>query len=227
MKSKINYGAILVFFLIAVFCRYLTNITGILDFMEDSYVKAILTGIGPALGALVVFLIFNIPSIMSLKGNYTSLKTPIFIYWIFPIVLISLVAYFRNGTVPWLSVLIILIYGLLEEIGWRGFLYQQLKALPLLANIIIVSSLWFIWHLNFDLSISNLLFYGILFLGSWGFGKVADLTSSFIAVSAFHSLNNFFTDVDSLKILLLLTVTSVWIGTLILRKQMRKNIGFD
>lgn len=193
--------------------------------MEDSYVKAILTGIGPTIGALAVFLIFKIRPIMSLKGNYTSLKIPILIYWALPIVLISLISYFRNETVPWLSVLVVLVYGLVEEIGWRGFLYQQLKVLPLIVNIMIVSSLWFIWHLNFDLSLSNLLFYGILVLGSWGIGKVADLTNSLIAVSAFHSLNNFFTDVDSLKIIILIIMTFVWISVLILRKRVQKNIG--
>lgn len=222
MKNQINYWAILVFFIIAILCRYLTNVSGILDLMEDSYFKVILTGIGPTIGVSVVFLTFKIRPIMSLKGNYTSLKFPILIYWAVPIALISLVAYFRNGVIPWLSVLIVLIYGLVEEIGWRGFLYQQLKVFPLLANIMIVSSLWFIWHLNFDLSISNLVFYGILILGSWGIGKVADLTNSLIAVSAFHSLNNFFTSMDSVKIIILLIMITVWISGLILRKRIQK-----
>lgn len=188
MKNKINYWSVLVFYLIAILCRYLTNLAGVLDSMKNPYIKAILTGVGPAIGASVVFSVFKIRPKMNLKGNYTSLKIPILIYWVLPIALIT---YIENGAIPWYSVFVILVYGLVEEIGWRGFLYQQLKGLPLFANIIIVSSLWFIWHLNFDLSISNLLFYIILIFGSWGIGKVADLTNSLIALSAFHSLNNF------------------------------------
>lgn len=200
MKNKINYLAIIVFYAIAILCRYLTNKAGILDGIGNEYLKSILTGIGPTLGAVAVFFIFKIKPTMSIKGNYKNLTFPILMYWVFPIILISGVAYFTKGTIPWMIVLSILIYGLLEEIGWRGFLYQQLKELPLFTNILIVATLWFLWHLNFELTSSNLLFYGILILGSWGIGKVTDATNSLIAVSAFHSLNNFFPNLDNTKI---------------------------
>ena len=162
---------------------------------------------------------------MSIKGNYKNLTFPILMYWVFPIILISGVAYFTKGTIPWMIVLSILIYGLLEEIGWRGFLYQQLKELPLFTNILIVATLWFLWHLNFELTSSNLLFYGILILGSWGIGKVTDATNSLIAVSAFHSLNNFFPNLDNTKILILALLLTAWIIALVIRKRMQKNIG--
>lgn len=225
MKSKVNYWAILMFYFIAILCRYLTNVVGIFDFMESPYIKTILTGVGPAIGAFFAFSLFQIKPILSLKGNYMNLKAPLFIYWALPLILISLVTYILKGTVPWLSILVILIYGLLEEIGWRGFLYQQLKPLPLIANILIVSILWFVWHLNFELSISNLLFYGILVLGSWGIGKIADLTNSLIAISAFHSLNNFFPDMDFSKIVILISLLLIWITAIIIKKRLEKDFG--
>ena len=193
MKNKINYLAIIVFYAIAILCRYLTNKAGILDGIGNEYLKSILTGIGPTLGAVAVFFIFKIKPTMSIKGNYKNLTSPI--------------------------------YGLLEEIGWRGFLYQQLKELPLFTNILIVATLWFLWHLNFELTSSNLLFYGILILGSWGIGKVTDATNSLIAVSAFHSLNNFFPNLDNTKILILALLLTAWIIALVIRKRMQKNIG--
>lgn len=159
---------------------------------------------------------------MNFKGNFKKLIYPIIIYWVLPIILISSITYFTKGTIPWLIILSILLYGLLEEIGWRGFLYQHLKTLPLFTNILIVATLWFLWHLNFDLTASNLLFYGILILGSWGIGKVADSTNSLIAVSAFHSLNNFFSELDSTKILILVSLLTIWIIGLVIRKRMHK-----
>ena len=225
MKNKINYLAIIVFYAIAILCRYLTNKAGILDGIGNEYLKSILTGIGPTLGAVAVFFIFKIKPTMSIKGNYKNLTFPILMYWVFPIILISGVAYFTKGTIPWMIVLSILIYGLLEEIGWRGFLCQQLKELPLFTNILIVATLWFLWHLNFELTSSNLLFYGILILGSWGIGKVTDATNSLIAVSAFHSLNNFFPNLDNTKILILALLLTAWIIALVIRKRMQKNIG--
>lgn len=152
--------------------------------------------------------------------------TPVAIYWIFPILLISTVSYVVKGTFPWILVFSILIYGLLEEIGWRGFLYQHLKTLPLFQNILIVSSLWFLWHLNLEFSSSNLFFYGIIVLGTWGIGKVADSTNSLIAVSAFHSLNNFFPNLDSIKILILTTLIVVWIIGLLIKKRTKKSIDW-
>lgn len=225
MKNKINYWAIIVFYAIAVLCRYLTNIAGITDGIGNEYLKSILTGVGPTLGAVAVFVIFKIKPVMSLGGNYKKLIFPLTIYWLFPILLISGVAYIVNGTIPWVAVLCILIYGLLEEIGWRGFLYQQLKNFPLLINVLILSTLWFLWHLNVEISYSYLVFYGILILGSWGIGKVADGTNSFLAVSAFHSLNNFFPELDTTKISILIDLLSVWIIGLVIRKRMQKNIG--
>lgn len=222
MKGKINYWAIIVFYLIAVLCRYLTNKIGILDGITNIYLKSILTGVGPMLGAVVVFAIFKIKPKMNLKGNYKNLLTPMTIYWLLPIALISIVTYFQKGTNPWIIILATLIYGLFEEIGWRGFLYQELKKLPLFANILILSTLWFLWHLNFELTSSNLIFYGILILGSWGIGKVGDSTNSLLAVSAFHSLNNFFPSYDSTRIGILIVLLAAWIIGLVLKKRLQK-----
>lgn len=220
MKNKINYRVIVVFYLIALGCRFLTTQTSLLKDIFHPYFEVLLDGIGPALGALVVFKVFDLKHALGLKGNYKNLLIPFLIYWVLPIVLIGAVSYYLKGDFPWISVLIILIYGLLEEIGWRGFLYQHLKPLPLFYNILIVGTLWFLWHLNFDLTLSNFLFYAILILGSWGIGKVADVTHSLLAVSAFHSLYNFFPSIDTTKLLLIITLIVIWIGGLILRKRM-------
>jgi len=222
MKKKINYFAILTFYIIAILLRYLTNKTELLNIVPNSFLKAILQGIGPAVGAVAAFAIFKRNPVLTLKGNYKKIITPFLLYWLLPIALILGVEYFAKGTLSFAAITAILIYGLLEEIGWRGFLQQELKSLPEFLNILIVAVLWFIWHLNFELTVSNLLFLGILILGSWGIGKVADNTHSLFAVAAFHSLNNFFSGMNTIKISILITLLSIWVIALVIRKKQLK-----
>lgn len=162
---------------------------------------------------------------MSLRGSYKNLWQPALLFWAFPILFISLIVYYQKGEFPWLVALSILIYGLFEEIGWRGFLHQALKPLPNIVNILIVASLWFVWHLNFEITSSNGLFFAILVLGSWGIGKVADSTHSLLAVSAFHSLNNFFPELDTTKAGILISLLVVWVVALVIRKKRQPKIA--
>jgi len=226
MKTKINYFSIVLFYTIAISLRYLTNKTQLLNGISSEFLKIILQGAGPAIGAWVTCSIFNIKHGLSLKGNYHQISVPFLLYWGFPITLILGVEYFSKGTFSFVAVAAILLYGLLEEIGWRGFLRQELKTLPPLLNILVVATLWFVWHLNFEMTTSNLLFFGILILGSWGIGKVADNTHSLLAVAAFHSVNNFFPAMNSTKIIILGALLAIWVASLIIRKkQLQKSIS--
>ncbi len=224
MKSKINYLAIFTFYAIAITFRYLTNKTALLDGVSIDFIKVLLQGIGPAIGALVAFSIFKIKPTLSLKGNYKNTIVPFLLFWILPIAVILGVEFYLKGTISFAAITAILMYGLLEEIGWRGFLREELKPLPPFLNILIVATLWFVWHLNFEITSSNLLFFGILIVGTWGIGKVADSTNSLLAVSAFHSLNNFFPEMNQTKILILAFLLLVWITSLIIKKRQIKKI---
>jgi membrane protease YdiL (CAAX protease family) len=188
-KTKTIF-AIIVFYIIAVAVRYLATKTEIL-LDVNMYVKIICEGIGPTLGVIIALLIFRMKfSPMTLKGNYSSFLFPALTYWLVPILLISSYSAYTQGKFPVFYVFMIFVYGILEEIGWRGFLQQQLKELPKWLSILIITVLWFVWHLNFSFSVSALFFFGILLFGSWGIGVVANSTNSLLAVSAFHSLNN-------------------------------------
>ncbi|MDR6806925.1 membrane protease YdiL (CAAX protease family) [Dyadobacter sp. BE34] len=192
MKGKINIRAIVLFYVIAVAFRFAAVKTALLEQVNDEYLKILLRGIGPAVGAVVSFAVFQIPSRLSLKGIYNSFMLPFALYWALPAAFTASVYYLHNGRFPIVLMFTVLVYGLLEEIGWRGFLQQQLKLLPKIYSITLIAILWFSWHLNFDLNTSNLIFFGIIFLGSWGIGKVYDKTASLLAVAGVHSLNNFF-----------------------------------
>lgn len=224
MKSKINYLAIILYYLITVGLRYLATKTDILSVFTNDFLQIILRGAGPAIGALVVFNVFNKKSTMSLKGSYRDLMSPILMYWILPIFLITIIGYFSTEEHFIInSVFAVLTYGLLEEIGWRGFLQQELKVLPKYQSILIITILWFCWHLNFELTAANFIFFLILLLGSWGIGYVADKTSSLLAVAGFHSLHNFFPKLETTQMIIIIALLFIWITSLILKSKLHNN----
>jgi membrane protease YdiL (CAAX protease family) len=215
--KKIEYKtfyAIIVFDLIAVATRYLAVKTDILS-NANFYLRIIAEGMGPTLGAIVACFVFKLKfRPMTLKGYYKSLLFPSLVYWIIPILLFSLLALITKGTFPVFYVFIIFFYGLLVDIGWRGFLQQQLQGLPKIWNIMIVSILWYVWHLNFDITAMNLIFFGLLIFGSWGMGIVADKTKSLLLVAAFHSLNNVKSESKLIFILIALLFVS-WVAIIV------------
>jgi membrane protease YdiL (CAAX protease family) len=219
MKKYRIVIAIFIFYTIAISLRYLTFKTSILSGVDNFFIQSIFQGIGPTIGALIACAIFRIKIEMSFSGCYKNFFIPFTIYWIFPILLIGIIAYFTNGTVPFVAIFLILI-GLLEEVGWRGFLQQLLRPLPKFAGILIITILWFVWHLNFELSGSNFLFFVILFLGSWGIGLVADKTNSFLAVAAFHSLISFPREYDTKEIIILTVLITFWVLSIIFRGKL-------
>ncbi len=85
------------------------------------------------------------------------------------------------------------IYCFFEEIGWRGYLEQELKGMAELKRVLIIASLWYLWHLSFlrdPVLIHNALFFGWLVLGSWGLGKIIKLTKSLFAATCVHLVIN-------------------------------------
>lgn len=219
MRKK-QIVSIIVFYAIAILFRFLAVKTALLDFTNNEFIKILLRGIGPAIGAFVAVKLFNIPLKLSLKGNYRNLFLPFLVFWVFPVILIGTVSYIQKEQFPFVLLFTVLIYGLLEEIGWRGFLQEQLKDLPKLQSIIIIAVLWFVWHLNFEFTTSNMIFLGVLFLGTWGIGKVYSSTYSLLAVAGFHSLNNFFRNgLHETELILIAVLLIIWIGFMVLYKR--------
>jgi membrane protease YdiL (CAAX protease family) len=92
-----------------------------------------------------------------------------------------------------ISALSTLIYCYFEEIGWRGYLHDELGNLKEWKRILITGFLWYLWHLSFIHEtgiLNNLIFLGILTLGSWGLAKVVEHSKSVLAAAGFHMLIN-------------------------------------
>ncbi len=87
----------------------------------------------------------------------------------------------------------LLIYCIFEEYGWRGYLEDELKDSKEWKRVLIISTLWYAWHLSFlnntDV-LQNLKFFAIILVGTWGIGKVIQSTKSVVSVACFHMIYN-------------------------------------
>jgi membrane protease YdiL (CAAX protease family) len=84
-----------------------------------------------------------------------------------------------------------ILYCIMEEYGWRGYLQEELKDLKQWKKYSIIGFLWYLWHLSFLTTTSftdNLFFLGMLIFGSWGIGQVVESTKSILAGACFHMI---------------------------------------
>ena len=186
--KDIHFGAIATFYIITLLVRLIT----ILVFnkflsIETNYAlqvsASLATGLGPAIGALVAMLIFKRRTEYTLIGKsaWKSIATIVI-----PCIVFGIIGGWDLGV----TCLFAFAYGLLEEYGWRGFLQYELRELPVWQYVLIITMMWFLWHL--DLSQRSILsFFLLLLFASWGIGKVATDTHSLLFCAAFHGIVNF------------------------------------
>jgi hypothetical protein len=119
------------------------------------------------------------------------------------------------------------IYCIMEEYGWRGYLQEEFKFLKPVLKFLLIGIIWYTWHLSFLTEanlIENLIFLGTLIFGSWGIGKVAELTHSILACSCFHLIvnifmfNHFFNNAFTGNSQLIIVLVSILLWVLILVK---------
>ena len=182
-KSK-SFAAIALFYAVALVMRLIALAIGNSQpALKGNYLFQLSTGLGPLIGALVAMAVFNRKTESTLTGKsvWKSVAT---------IAVPSLVFGIIGGVEMGGLCLLAFLYGLLEEYGWRGFLQYEFKDLPVWQWVLIITVMWFLWHL--DLGQRNLLpFFLILLLATWGIGKVATDTHSLLFCAAFHGIVNF------------------------------------
>jgi hypothetical protein len=186
--KNIHIGSIAIFYLIALLVRLISlHFVDKFPSIETDYAlqvpTALATGLGPAIGALVVMLFFKRKTEYTLVGKsaWKSISTIVIPCIVFGIIGgwdLSLICFWAFA------------YGLLEEYGWRGFLQYELRNLPMWQYVLIITVMWFLWHL--DLTQRNVLpFFLLLLFASWGIGKVVNETHSLLLCAAFHGIANF------------------------------------
>ena len=186
--KNIHIGAIATFYIIALVVRLISLlVVNKYPSIDTNYAfqvfAALATGLGPAIGALVVMLVFKRKTEYTLLGKsvWKSVATIVI-----PCIVFGIIGGWDLGV----TCLLAFTYGLLEEFGWRGFLQYELRNLPVWQYVLIITMMWFLWHLDLTLR-SALPFFLLLLFASWGIGKVANETHSLLLCAAFHGIANF------------------------------------
>ena len=225
-QSK-KIGSIVLYFIIAISLRYYVTVTKPNFLLElHPYLKALLWGIGPLIAGLVVVKFLKRPNFLKLfsLGFWQTIAIVAL-----PMLLFSLVGLLETGTLYLNApkiVGVLILYALFEEYGWRGYLQSELSELKKIYKYLIITILWFIWHLNFELSLNNLLFFIILFVGSCGIGYLADRSKSLVICALFHSFNNIFQDNQlgaiQLNYTIIIIVISALFAIFVMRSKNKK-----
>ena len=187
--KDIHIGAIATFYIIALLLRLISlQVVNKLPLFETNFALQILAvlaaGLGPAIGALVAMFIFKRKTEYTLAGK-SAWKSILTI--VIPCIVFGIIG---GGWKIGITCLVAFAYGLLEEYGWRGFLQYELRNLPVWQYVLIITVMWFLWHLDLNQR-SVLTFFPLLLFASWGIGKVVSDTHSLLLCAAFHGIVNF------------------------------------
>ncbi len=182
--TEIKWKAIALFYVIAVLIRAIVLRNEDFGSSPFSYwLWAWAEGIGPCVGALVAILVFRRRFYCTLTGR-SLMKSVI-------TVALPLVICFLLDRGLSLTLLNLIFYSLLEEVGWRVYLQGELKDMNPPLRVFVIGTMWFLWHITVGFNLASLAFYGVLLFGSWGIGNIARDTRSLIACACFHTLFNF------------------------------------
>lgn len=206
LKQRDTWIRIIVYFIIAT---ALSNVfrLGLFDWYNTLslpfgltiIIKTLLEGIGPITGAVIIFSISKKAKLFSLLG---SQKEKSLIMAFIPILLFTFFGADNDfnlnrhyyGFVLGFS---LVMYGVFEEFGWRGYLQNELVEFKPLLKALIIGSIWYLWHLSFISTRTDLLnelkFFLILVFASWGIGAIAEKTKSIVASACFHIIGNIIT----------------------------------
>lgn len=243
-ENNIGFKRILIFLIIAISLSniFRFDVFGTREVLQKLptwiYLISVLflEGSGVFIGALIAIYLLRKDRKTTISFYGTSVRKSLFMSSI-PIVLLTIIGV-KNGyginanLYGLIAVLGSLIYCIMEEFGWRGYLQEELKGLKPVKRYLIIGFFWYLWHLTFLTEatfLGNLFFLGVLLFGSWGIGQVAESTKSVLISACFHLIiqimifNSFIKDgLDGTQKLIILGV-SIFLWILILRNWQNKN----
>jgi membrane protease YdiL (CAAX protease family) len=202
-KNKISWKRVVIFFTIATLISNIFRFD-IFEFKSELeklptsiflFISVVLEGIGVMIGALIM-----IPFLKKERNVEISLfgtsKSKSLIMAAIPIIILTIIGVNNDFGMDYhiyglIAVIGTFLYCIMEEYGWRGYLQEELKILKPWKKYLIIGFIWYLWHLTFLTEASlgdNFFFLGMMILGSWGIGQVAESTKSIIASACFHMI---------------------------------------
>jgi membrane protease YdiL (CAAX protease family) len=201
--NSVNWKRVLIFFAIAT---VVSNIFRFNVFELQSELKKVPSWLSILISLVLegsgVFIaaIISISVLKKRRNTEISLfgtsKSKSLIMALIPIIILTIVGVKNEFSIDshlygFIAVSGTLLYCIMEEFGWRGYLQEEFKALKPWTKYLLIGFIWYLWHLSFltEASIGdNLFFLGMMILGSWGIGQVAESTKSIIASACFHMI---------------------------------------
>jgi len=158
-------------------------------------VRNLLSALGPWLGAFLVTILLRPERKVSLFG---SGRLPSLIMIAVPVVVFTLFgASNSDGLNEYYYGLIVgllmAVYCLFEESGWRGYLQDELRGMNPFLRYVVIGVMWYAWHLTFLGSsnlVNELIILAILIGASWGIGQAVEHTKSLMVAACFHMIGN-------------------------------------
>ncbi|WP_299684155.1 CPBP family glutamic-type intramembrane protease [uncultured Dokdonia sp.] len=247
MYSRISWKRILVFMVIATVISNVfrfnifeldLEIEGIPSWMTI-LTRILLGGSGVIIGALIAisFLKKERKTDMTLLG--TSISKSLLMA-VIPIIFLTVIGVKNKFELNihfygFIAIIGTLLYCIMEEYGWRGYLHEELKTLKAWQKYVIIGCLWYLWHLTFlekGATVQNNIFaLSMMIFGSWGIGQVATSTKSILASACFHLIiqimmfNGFIRDGITISEKLLILSISIAIWFVIVKKWEKENTG--
>ena len=155
-----RWQAIALFYVLAMLIRAIVlRYWGNVDSPFIGWFRVWAGGIGPCLGALVAILVFKRKFYCTLTGK--SVIKSLFSVAI-PLVICFLVD--RNLGLILMGTLI---YSLLEEVGWRGYLQGELKEMNRTLSNLLIATMWFFWHIAIRFDLGGLIALYVVVIVSW------------------------------------------------------------
>jgi hypothetical protein len=196
---KYRWQRVAVYYLIALSTSFLfrleilkinSNATRGADFLNGW-----LGALGPFIGGLLMMYVFKLPNRkMSFSGIFKWKSIALIIV---PAVVFSFFGVnndqLNQHLFGFLLGMYIIVYGILEETGWRGYLQDEFKDFSPTLKYFVISCFWYTWHLTFlgnTTLVNELVVFVILWASSIGIGVVADRSLSIIYASCFHIIGN-------------------------------------
>lgn len=201
MNERISWKRIILFLIIAIIISNIFRFD-VFDLKSELeklptwiYILTILflEGSGVFIGALIAiyFLKKHRKSEITFFGTSKSKSV---IMAVIPIIMLTIIGVKNKFELDshlygFIAIIGTLLYCIMEEYGWRGYLQEELKTLKSWQKYLIIGFIWYLWHLTFLTKATvgdNFFFLAMMIFGSWGIGQVAESTKSILACACFH-----------------------------------------